>query len=193
MCSKQTNSNYTFHCNNEVDKYIQNFKPIINEDELSNLTTVDGGELKYDKEALQLLNFILTKFARIVAMDSIENKYFEKSRHKYTYRNKSVSVKHIVESFYLLPEFENLSKLMDINKVAPLLDQNIKDTITKKVRVKKEMGSSRSVQLNKHFEIEDDPNENNIHPLLYNQVDNFNNFLKKTKYSHNENDNETNK
>ncbi|KAM9988324.1 hypothetical protein ACTFIZ_003678 [Dictyostelium cf. discoideum] len=168
---------------NELDRHIQNMKPLLNESNISKL--LDNSEdIKIDKNTISFLNNVTIKFTRILMMEIIESKFFEKYRNNYSYRNKSVSAKYVLETFYSLPEFENISKDMKLGDVSPTLEL-LYERVVRNILLKREVGSSRYYQMNKFLLEDDHKNENNndeeneINPILYNNIDNGSNFLKK--------------
>ncbi|KAM9969667.1 hypothetical protein ACTFIR_001503 [Dictyostelium discoideum] len=179
------NDNISQYIENELDRHIQNMKPLLNESNISKL--LDNSEdIKIDKNTVSFLNNVTIKFTRILMMEIIESKFFEKYRNNYSYRNKSVSAKYVLETFYSLPEFENISKDMKLGDVSPTLEL-LYERVVKSILLKREVGSSRHYQMNKFLlEEDEDKNENNnndeeneINPILYNNIDNGSNFLKK--------------
>ncbi|KAN0039240.1 hypothetical protein ACTA71_001434 [Dictyostelium dimigraforme] len=168
---------------NELDRHIQNMKPLLNESNISKLLE-NYEDIKIDKNTTSFLNNVTIKFTRILMMEIIESKFFEKYRNSYSYRSKSVSAKYVLETFYSLPEFENISRDMKLGDVSPTLEL-LYERVIRNILFKREVGSSRHYQMNKFFLEDEDKNENNndeeneINPMLYNNIDNSTNFLKK--------------
>ncbi|KAN0024710.1 hypothetical protein ACTFIV_009119 [Dictyostelium citrinum] len=177
------NDNINQYIENELDRHIQNMKPLLNESNISKLLD-NSDNIKVDKNTISFLNNITIKFTRILMMEIIESKFFEKYRNNYSYRNKSVSAKYVLETFYSLPEFENISKDMKLGDVSPTLEL-LYERVVRNILFKREIGSSRHYQMNKFLLENEDKNEksndeeNEINPMLYNNIDNGSNFLKK--------------
>ncbi|KAK5578782.1 hypothetical protein RB653_008455 [Dictyostelium firmibasis] len=176
------NDNLNQFIENELDRHIQNMKPLLSETNISKL--IDNENIKIDKNTISFLNNITIKFTRILMMEIIESKFFEKYRNSYSYRNKSVSAKYVLETFYSLPEFENISKDMKLGEVSPTLEL-LYERVVRNILSKREVGSSRNYQMSNFFLEDEDKNNNNddeeneINPMLYNNIDNGCNFLKK--------------